>query len=105
MLQVFVRTECHRFEFHLVGTCGAWCPCLGAGKRYMEIPYPFDVHPGAVFQVIGQFLAERDDGCLDVCHGERGAVLYFPCQIVGVDALPVYYTGVIALLARTYRIG
>ena len=71
----------------------------------MEIPYPFDVHPGAVFQVIGQFLAERDDGCLDVCHGERGAVLYFPCQIVGFDALPVYYTGVIALLARTYRIG
>ena len=71
----------------------------------MEISYPFDMYPGTVLQVVGQFLAERDNGCLDVRHGERGAVLYFPCQIVGVDALPVYYTGVIALLERTYRIG
>ena len=36
MLQVFVRTECHRFEFHLVGTCGAWCPCLGVKERHLE---------------------------------------------------------------------
>ena len=71
----------------------------------MEIAYPLNVYSCSVLQMIGQFLAERDNGCLDVRHGERGAVLYFPRQIVGVDALPVYYTGVIALLARTYRIG
>ena len=62
-------------------------------------------HPGAVFQVIGQFLAERDDGCLDVCHGERRAMVYLLCQVVGADSLPVHYTGVIPLLACTYRIG
>ena len=104
-LQIFVRTECYRLEFYIVGACGVWSRCLGTGQGYMEIAYPLNVYSCSVLQMIGQFLAERDNGCLDVCHGERRAMVYLLCQVVGADSLPVHYTGVIPLLACTYRIG